>query len=272
MTTTLRPTEPLQHAADGARSRHYRVCVNGRPVGELRLRTHPVFGPSAAVVEDLRVDESDRGRGRATVAALAAEEIARGWGCARVEAEVPAGTAAALRLATALGYRHRNRTLDKTVDTAPRLPPGSAGRPMTEAEFGPWLAALKERYASSWADRGVPVDEARAKSERDHDRLLPAGLASDDVVLSVLEHEGVPVGTLWLSVAGERGFVYYVEADARFRGRGHGRTLMLLAEAQTSAAGKPVLALNVFTGNAPAERLYESLGYRPVTYSMYKEL
>lgn len=272
MTTTLRPTEPLQHAADGARSRHYRVCVNGRPVGELRLRTHPVFGPSAAVVEDLRVDEADRGRGRATVAALAAEEIARGWGCARVEAQVPAGTEAAVRLATTLGYRHRNRFLEKRVDTAPELPPGGSGRPMTEAEFGPWLAAVKEGYAHSWSDRGVPRDEARAKSERDHDRLLPDGLASEDVVLSVLEHEGTPVGTLWLAVAGERGFVYYVEADARFRGHGHGRTLMLLAEAQTLAAGKPVLALNVFTGNTPAERLYESLGYRPVTYSMYKEL
>ncbi|MZD05725.1 GNAT family N-acetyltransferase, partial [Streptomyces sp. SID5785] len=33
MTTTLRPTEPLQQADDGQRARHYAVCVNSRPVG-----------------------------------------------------------------------------------------------------------------------------------------------------------------------------------------------------------------------------------------------
>jgi GNAT superfamily N-acetyltransferase len=272
MTTTLRPTEPLQQAADGTRSRHYQVCVNGRPVGALRLTTDPLLNPSAATVGDLRIEEADRGRGRATVAALAAEEVARGWGCTRVEISVPAPAEAAVRLAVTLGYRHRNRYLEKTPATAPDLPPGSRSRPMTPAEFGPWLALREEDYARTWSDRGVPRGEARAKSERDHRRLLPDGLASKDVLLSVLEHEGTPVGVLWLAVTGEHAFVYYVEADARFRGHGHGRSLMLLAEAQAVAAGKPVIALNVFSGNTPAERLYESLGYRPVTYHMYKDL
>ncbi len=103
-------------------------------------------------------------------------------------------------------------------------------------------------------------------------RLLPQGLATEQVLLSVLEHEGTRVGTLWLSVAGEGAFVYDVEADARFRGRGHGRSLMLLAEAQAMAAGQRTIGLNVFADNAPAERLYESLGYVPVGYSMYKNL
>jgi ribosomal protein S18 acetylase RimI-like enzyme len=47
---------------------------------------------------------------------------------------------------------------------------------------------------------------------------------------------------------------------------------MLLAEAQAIASGRRVLALNVFAGNTPAERLYESLGYADVGYSMYKSL
>ncbi|MEU6808769.1 GNAT family N-acetyltransferase [Streptomyces sp. NPDC046831] len=271
MTTTLRPAEPLQHHTDGTRSRRYQVCVNSRPVGAVQLATHPVFGPAVARILDLRIDEPDRGRGRGTVAALAAEEVARDWGCRRVEVTVPAG--AALRLATALGYVPRNRGMEKRLGTtAPALPEGTRGRPMTEAEYGPWREEGEAAYARSWIDRGVPEDEARAKAERDHARLLPQGIATPGMLLSVLEHEGAAVGTLWLSVAEDRAFVFDVETGEHFRGRGHGRSLMLLAEAQAVAAGKDVIGLNVFAGNTPAERLYESLGYRTVQHALYKTL
>ncbi|MEU3979940.1 GNAT family N-acetyltransferase [Streptomyces sp. NPDC026672] len=272
MTTTLRPTEPLQHAADGALSRHYQVCVNSRPVGEVRLATHSVFGPAVATIGSLRIEEPDRGRGRGAVAALAAEEVVRGWGCTRVEITVPAESAPALRLARSLGYVHRNRGMEKPLGTtAPALPEGSRGRPMTEAEYTEWHARGLVDYARSWVQRGVPEEQAREKSERDHARLLPRGMATEGMRFSVLEHEGTPVGTLWVALA-DKAFVYDVEADARFRGRGHGRSLMLLAEAQAIAAGRDTLGLNVFAGNTPAERLYDSLGYAPVLYAMYKNL
>ncbi|MFD9320775.1 GNAT family N-acetyltransferase [Streptomyces sp. NPDC060053] len=273
MTTTLRPTEPLQRTADGALSRHYQVCVNSRPVGAVHLSTSTAFGADVAQIADLRIEEPDRGRGRGTVAALAAEEVARGWGCRRIELRVPADADTALRLATALGYVHRNRGMEKPLGaTAPRLPEGSRGRPMTEAEYLPWLEHGVAAYAQSWADRGVPEDEAWARSRRDRERLLPQGRATENMLLSVLEQEGTRVGTLWVAIVGDKAFVYDVETDEAFRGRGHGRSLMLLAEARAIAAGKRVLGLNVFAGNTPAERLYESLGYLPVDYSMYKNL
>ncbi|MFI1033292.1 GNAT family N-acetyltransferase [Streptomyces sp. NPDC020951] len=273
MTTTLRPTEPLQRAADGALSRHYRVCVNSRPVGAVRLSTDPVLGPAFAHLDELHIEEPDRGRGRGTVAALAAEEVARGWGCKQIEIRVPGQADPALRLATALGYVHRNRGMEKQLGAEPpTLPEGSRGRPMTEAEFGPWKEVHLAGYAQVWIERGVPEASAWDKSREDHARLLPQGLTTDDTLISVLEHEGVPVGTLWLALRGDIGFVYNVETYDEHRGRGHGRSLMLLAEAGTMAAGRRVLGLNVFAGNTPAERLYESLGYVPVGYSMYKNL
>lgn len=273
MTTTLRPTEPLQRNADGTRSRRYQVCVNGRPVGAIHLGTHPVFGDAVAQVLDLRIEEPDRRRGRATVAALAAEEVVRGWGCRRIEAVVPADAGPAFRLATTLGYVVRNRNMAKPLgDTPPRLPEGSAGRPMTEGEFGPWLAESKEGYARSWSTRGVPEAEARAKSERDHAALLPEGRATPGMHFTVLEHEGTPVGTLWLALRDDGAFVYDVEVDAAHRGRGHGRSLMLLAEAQAVTAGRRTIGLNVFAGNTPAERLYESLGYATTLYAVQKQL
>ena len=115
MTTTLRPTEPLHRAADGTLSRRYQVCVNSRPVGRVHLATEPGAGPPAARIHELGIDEPDRGRGRGTVAALAAEEVARGWGCRSVEASVPAEAPHALRLATALGYVLRNRHMAKPL-------------------------------------------------------------------------------------------------------------------------------------------------------------
>jgi ribosomal protein S18 acetylase RimI-like enzyme len=273
MTTTLRPTEPLQQSDDGQRARHYAVCVNSRPVGTLHLTTHPVFGPAVAQITDLRIDEPDRGRGRATVAALAAEEVARGWGCERVEASVPAGQEGLQRLATALGYVERNRNMVKALpDTAPVLPPGSAGRPMTDAEYGPWTVHGLEEYAQDWIDRGVPAQEARRKAEREYAALLPDGLATAGSDITVLEHEGQYLGAVWVVTADTDSYVYEVEVAAERRGEGHGRSLMHLAEADALAAGATRIGLNVFAGNTPALRLYESLGYRPTAYHLYKPL
>ncbi|SCE33345.1 hypothetical protein GA0115246_114671, partial [Streptomyces sp. SolWspMP-sol7th] len=86
MTTTLRPTEPLQHDPGGARHRAYEIRVNSRPVGGLVLSARPEYGLGSIV--GLRVAEPDRGRGRAAVAVLAAEEVLRGWGCRRSEGVV----------------------------------------------------------------------------------------------------------------------------------------------------------------------------------------
>ncbi|MGW7546682.1 GNAT family N-acetyltransferase [Streptomyces sp. NPDC054770] len=273
MTTTLRPTEPLQHGADGALSRRFQVCVNSRPVGTLHLGATQNLGARMARINDLRIEEPDRRRGRGTVAALAAEEVARGWGCRQIELSVPAAAEPALRLVEALGYVLRNRGMEKQLgDAPPTLPTGSLGRDMTPAEYEEWLAYESETYTRTWIERGLPEAAAHEKSRRDHERLLPQGLATEDMRFSVLEHEGTGVGTLWLAFSEDRAWVYDVEADAAHRGQGHGRTLMLLAENQTIAAGRHLLGLNVFAGNTPAERLYESLGYVTAWYVLYKNL
>ncbi|MEU1128792.1 GNAT family N-acetyltransferase, partial [Streptomyces sp. NPDC005900] len=54
MTTTLRPSGPLQRSAEGGRARTYDVCVNSRPVGSVALATDEVFGPAVCRVRDLR--------------------------------------------------------------------------------------------------------------------------------------------------------------------------------------------------------------------------
>ncbi|MFB7516655.1 GNAT family N-acetyltransferase [Streptomyces sp. NPDC056144] len=278
MTTTLRPAEPLQQTPDGGRSRTYDVCVNSRRVGSVRLSTDPGFGAASGVIEGLGIDEPDRRRGRGTVAALASEEVLRGWGCAEVQISVPAAAEAALRMAVTLGYTERSRNMVKELGAeAPALPGDAEVRPMTEAEFVVWDERAKALYAQSWIDRGVPEDQARAKAEDSHRRYLPQGLASPGVAIHVIVEDGEVAGHIWtgrieLEPGRWAAFVYDIEVDEAHRGRGHGRTLMLLAERVAREAGDDRLGLHVFAGNTPAIRLYESLGFRTTFVNSAKAL
>ncbi|WP_055557599.1 GNAT family N-acetyltransferase [Streptomyces sp. NBRC 110028] len=280
MTTTLRPTTPERHTDDGGRARSYEVCVNGRPVGAVRLTTDTRLGPSVGRIEHLHVDVADRHRGRGTVAALAAEEVLRRWNCSRLVVSVPAQAATALGLAAALGYHERGRRMIKPLTEPPELPPGAALRAMAEADYPAWHAQARARYARSVRDSGLAREQAEAKADTDYATLLPHGPATPGTVLRVLAHDGTDVGTLWVALragepdAQERGeaYVYSVEVAEEHRGRGHGRTLMLAAERDSLAAGARSLGLHVFGGNTPALRLYESLGYAVVEYNLIKQL
>ncbi|MFF9865769.1 GNAT family N-acetyltransferase [Streptomyces sp. NPDC013953] len=278
MTTTLRPTGPLQQSPDGTRSRSYDVCVNSRPVGGVELGTMPGFGPAIGVIRSLEIDEPDRGRGRGTVAALAAEEVLRGWGCRQVQISVPAGAAVALRMADALGYTERSRNMAKRLGgTAPALPEGVTLRPMTAAEFEDWHATARETFARQWIERGVPEAAARAKSEASHREALPDGLATEGAAFHVVVENGAVAGRLWTGrrepAPGVReAYVYDIEVAGAVRGKGYGRALMLLAERTARDRGLDVIALHVFADNTPALRLYESLGYRTTHINSFKHL
>ncbi|WP_418956032.1 GNAT family N-acetyltransferase [Streptomyces tritici] len=278
MTTTLRPAGPLETAADGSRSRVYEVCVNSRPVGEVRLATDAAFGPKAGVIKSLRIDEADRRRGRGTVAALAAEEVLRGWGCTRVLVSVPADAPIAQRMTEALGYTEVSRNMLKELTgPLPALPEDIGARPMTQEEFTVWEADARRSFAASWTARGVPADQARAKAEASHRELLPEGLATPGTALQVVERDGAVVGRVWtgrrkLAPGVHGGYVYDVHVAPEHRGLGLGRALMLLAERTTAEAGDRLLGLHVFAENTPALRLYDSLGYRTTHVNSGKPL
>ncbi|MFE4825575.1 GNAT family N-acetyltransferase [Streptomyces sp. NPDC056672] len=278
MTTTLRPTGPLRQTDDGGKSRSYEVCVNSRPVGTIEIATDPGFGHTAGTVRALRIDEPDRRRGRATVAALAAEEVLRGWGCGQVTASVPADAVAALRMLESLGYVERSRNMDKELPPEPpALPRDVAGRPMNEPEYQAWEALAVENYARNWIDRGTPPEQARAKAEASHRELLPDGLATPGAALHVLVHDGSIVGHVWVAPREVRpgrpgSYVYDVAVTEGLRGKGYGRALMLHAEGIALEAGSELLGLHVFAGNTPAIRLYESLGYEATHHNFFKPL
>lgn len=279
MTTTLRPAQPLQQHSDGTRSRTYAVRVNSRHVGSLELATRSAAQPQVGVIRGLWIDEPDRRRGRGTVAALAAEEVLRSWRCTSIAVSVPADAERALRMATALGYQETGRVMAKDLPAEPpALPAGSAGRPMTAAEFDAWLEPGIVEYGSRLVAPGMTAEQGLAASRAEHARMLPAGRDTPGTAFLVLEGaDGGTLGTLWvgereLPGLGSVPYVYDVEVAAEHRGQGHGRTLMLLAEHTALAAGSRSLALHVHEGSTPARRLYESLGYRDIAVNAIKAL
>ncbi|MEW2138215.1 GNAT family N-acetyltransferase [Streptomyces sp. NPDC005409] len=279
MTTTLRPAQPLQHHGDGTRSRAYEVRVNSRAVGALELATRSAAEPRTGVIRNLWIDEPDRRRGRGTVAALAAEEVLRSWRCTGVAVSVPADATPALCMATALGYRETGRVmLKKLAAEPPALPEGSAGRPMTQAEFDAWLELAVVEYAPRLVAPGMSAEEGLAASRAEHARMLPAGRDTPGTALLVVRTaQDAIAGSVWvgqrdLPGLGSVPYVYDVRVVPEHRGRGHGRSLMLLAERAALAGGGRHLGLYVVEGNTPARRLYASLGYRDTTVNAVKEL
>ncbi|MFC9327694.1 GNAT family N-acetyltransferase [Kitasatospora sp. NPDC057015] len=279
MTTTLRPVSPETPAAGGGRTRRWQICANGRPVGALRTTATPRGDQCWGDISELEVWEGRR-RGRATVGVLAAEEVLRGWGCTRVDADVPEAATGALRLAEALGYTERMRNMTKRLTAAPGLPPGVVARPVDAARYPAWLDEAKAGYVHDLCGSGLSEEQARAKSDADHRHLLPQGHATPGVALRELYGtDGAVLGTLWVALhqrdlpdGRPLAWVMTVEVAPEQRGRGHGRTLMLLAERECLDTGAHDLGLNVFTGNGVAIGLYTSLGYRVTNRVLGKPL
>lgn len=280
MTTTLRPAEPERRGPDDVRSRRYQVCVNSRPVGAVLLSTDWRLGPAVGRIEWLGIDEPDRRRGRGTVAALAAEEVLRTWGCRQAVVSIPAEGAVALRLATALGYVESDRGMVKTMPAdPPDLPDGSVVRPMTAQEYQVWHECERRACVQERVDRGMPYDRAVTAAAADPRATVPDGNATVGDVLLTLSHAGADVGHLRLrlplgdpATPDADAEVFCVEVEEAHRGRGHGRTLMLAAERECHAAGVRAMGLNVSSANPRAARLYESLGYRVTDHHLAKPL
>ncbi|MEO3775496.1 GNAT family N-acetyltransferase [Micromonospora sp. B11E3] len=107
-------------------------------------------------------------------------------------------------------------------------------------------------------------------------QLLPDGVATPGTLLRVALDDGVEVGWIWVSLPGpgrpSMPWIHNIEVHPAHRGRGHGRRMIQLAEAEVGRLGHDQLGLNVFTDNTRAIRLYESLGFEVTNQQMRKPL
>ncbi len=152
-------------------------------------------------------------------------------------------------------------------------------RPMTDDELPAFIEHGKAQYARDMVENaGLSPEQARTKTEQDWSRLLPNGrIPSGHHVYVVEDEEGQRVGDLWFAerttdFEGTGAFVYSIEIDEEFRGKGYGRETMELLEDEVRKTGLDRIALNVFGGNEIARSLYRSLGYSETAVMMRKEL
>lgn len=152
-------------------------------------------------------------------------------------------------------------------------------RALRDEELPAYRESAEHGYANSIEEHGgMPRALAEEKARRDFELLWPDGRPTDgQAVFGVEDVEtGETVGYLWVAERDNQGrkvlWIYDVEIDARFRGRGLGRAAMSLAEEQARERGLERVELNVFGGNGVARNLYRSLGYEESAVWMGKDL
>lgn len=149
-------------------------------------------------------------------------------------------------------------------------------RPLTDAEYEAWLAAIVPSYAADKVATGVwAADEAVEKSRQEYAGLLPQGRQTPGHHhYAVVGDDGQPVGSLWIAEAQRPGrrvaYVYDVTITPEHRRRGHALRAFQALEGEVARLGLAGIALHVFGHNTAAQALYAKLGFEPTNINLYK--
>ena len=149
------------------------------------------------------------------------------------------------------------------------------------ARFEPQALAdwLSEQGAAYLEERVASGDDRASAGRRvgeDRRLLFPGDAPAPGQFVYRLLDDGVAVGVLWIGeeqdAPPEHWWVWTIEIDEPFRGRGFGRAGIELAEEESRRHGATQLGLNVFGDNHVARSLYTSLGYEISRLQMHKAL
>jgi ribosomal protein S18 acetylase RimI-like enzyme len=147
---------------------------------------------------------------------------------------------------------------------------------MTQAEFDAFLERTIPEYAADHVRAGNwTEEESLERSRKEFEDLLPRGLKTEDNFLYSLVDGNEAVGLIWMKVKthpSKSGFIYDVFVEERFRGKGYGKSLMLLLEEKAREMELGSLELHVFGSNHVARKLYETIGFETTNVLMKKTL
>ncbi len=153
-------------------------------------------------------------------------------------------------------------------------------RPMRGEEWDAWHTWAVTDYADDMVrNEALDRERALAQAAEETDALLTDGLATPGHHLFVAEDEatGRRVGHLWFGPRIRNpdpavAWLYDIFVEEADRGRGVGRAMLDLFEAEARAGGHHRVELNVFGDNAPARHLYDSVGYVEMARQLGKDL
>lgn len=151
--------------------------------------------------------------------------------------------------------------------------------PMLESELEAYLEKAIPGYAAENVKAGYWSEEdALERSRKAFVHLLPEGINTKNQYLFQVEdaETNQRVGIIWLNAQTESphsgGFIYDIEMDEAFRGKGYGKQAMLAIEEKARELGLKSIGLHVFAHNTVAKGLYEKIGYQIKSVNMTKDL
>ena len=147
--------------------------------------------------------------------------------------------------------------------------------PMQPAEFEAYLEDDIQRYAQAHVRAGSwEPSEALKKSRKEHEQLLPDGLASKNQHLFTIvdENTSAKVGSLWVKIQGKRAFIYdFIIAEA-LRGKGYAKQALVALDELLKSMRVETVGLHVFRDNLIARALYKKMGFQTTGNYMRKAL
>jgi ribosomal protein S18 acetylase RimI-like enzyme len=147
--------------------------------------------------------------------------------------------------------------------------------PFPSPALSAWIEETRHEYIDERVAAGDSLSEAEENADASIERLFPGGSPAPGQRVGRLVLSGQVIGCLWIGMARsdpERWWVWDVKIEEEFRGQGHGRQAMLLAETLAREEGALTMGLNVFGHNQVARGLYSSLGYDETAVQMRKTL
>jgi GNAT superfamily N-acetyltransferase len=148
--------------------------------------------------------------------------------------------------------------------------------PADEAALGRYGAALMRQHHALDPERFILTE----RPEAGYGRFLVSEVGDPDSVVLVAERAGEIVGYIyaacepmsWKELRAACGYVHDVFIDEGVRHQGVARLLMRAMIEWAKGKGLPRLVLSSAAGNASAQRLFESLGFRRTMIEMTREL
>jgi mycothiol synthase len=235
--------------------------ADGRAIGWIWVAMPGHAMPSMAWICDLVVDEPYRRHGYAAAVLGAAEIELAELGVARVGLNVYGENGTARRLYERQGYHVIRQVRARHLSDVSGLPPaGVSLEPIGPAEY----------------ERRMDITEATYPPEREVRKAMPQGLRTPGMWVFRIVADGQPVGWIWYGLHGPdrpgMAWIYQLDIDEPFRGRGHGTAALAAAEADLARHGSRSAGLFVRGENTAAQRLYDRLGFELISQEMSKPL
>lgn len=151
-------------------------------------------------------------------------------------------------------------------------------RLMTEEEYSFWCERSRINYAlEKQKANGLTSEEATELARKSFENYLPQKYHTENHFLRTVVGEGNElVGFYWFALIGaannKRAFIYDIIVEENMRGKGFGRKVMELIEAEVKELGIKSLSLHVFASNKVAVGLYDSLNFEVTDLVMEKKL